>query len=60
MRRLLWRRSLVLVAVGFVDALLFYVGDILAAYGVLLLVGAWFGVVEGTDGCCWSPRGSSP
>jgi len=40
-RRLLWRRAAVLVVVGLVDALLFYVGDILAAYGVLLLVGAW-------------------
>jgi uncharacterized membrane protein YeiB len=40
-RRLLWRRSLVLVVVGLLDALLFYVGDILAAYGVLLFVGAW-------------------
>jgi uncharacterized protein len=41
-RRLLWRRSLVLVVVGFLHALLLYAGDILAAYGVLLLVGAWF------------------
>lgn len=40
-RRLLWRRSAVLVAVGFVHAVLLYVGDILAAYGVLLFVGAW-------------------
>lgn len=40
-RRLLWRRAAVLIAVGFVDGLLFYVGDILAAYGVLLLLGAW-------------------
>jgi uncharacterized membrane protein YeiB len=40
-RRLLWRRSLVLVVVGFLHALLLYAGDILAAYGVLLLVGAW-------------------
>lgn len=40
-RRLLWRRSLVLVLVGFLHALLLYVGDILAAYGVLLFVGAW-------------------
>ena len=40
-RRLLWRRAAVLIAVGFVDGLLFYVGDILALYGVLLLVGAW-------------------
>ncbi len=39
-RRLLWRRAAVLIAVGLVDATLFYVGDILAAYGVLLLVGA--------------------
>jgi uncharacterized protein len=40
-RLLLWRRSLVLVVVGVLDALLFYVGDILAAYGVLLFLGAW-------------------
>ena len=40
-RRLLWRRAGVLVAVGFVHAVLLYVGDILAAYGVLLLLGAW-------------------
>ncbi len=40
-RRLLWRRSLVLVVVGLLDAVLFYVGDILAAYGVLLFAGAW-------------------
>jgi uncharacterized membrane protein YeiB len=39
-RRLLWRRSAVLIVVGLLDALLFYVGDILAAYGVLLLGGA--------------------
>jgi len=46
-RRLLWRRSLVLVVVGFAHALLLYPGDILAAYGVLLLVGAW--AVRWTD-----------
>lgn len=40
-RRLLRRRSLVLVAVGLVDALLCYAGDILAAYGVLLFVALW-------------------
>lgn len=40
-RRLLWRRSLVLVVVGFLHAVLLYVGDILSAYGVLLLAGAW-------------------
>ncbi|RII14801.1 hypothetical protein DSC45_20820 [Streptomyces sp. YIM 130001] len=40
-RRLLWRRGLVLVVVGSLHAMLLYVGDILAAYGVLLLVGAW-------------------
>ncbi|MFY1686874.1 DUF418 domain-containing protein [Plantactinospora sp. WMMB782] len=40
-RRLLWRRSLVLVVVGFLHAVLLYVGDILAAYGVLLLACAW-------------------
>lgn len=40
-RRLLWRRGLVLIVVGFLHAVLLYVGDILTAYGVLLLVGAW-------------------
>jgi uncharacterized protein len=40
-RRLLWRRSLVLVVVGFLHALLLFAGDILTAYGVLLFVGAW-------------------
>lgn len=40
-RRLLWRRGAVLVVVGLADALLFYVGDILAAYGVLLFLGVW-------------------
>ena len=40
-RRMLWRRALCLVVVGFLHAMLLYVGDILAAYGVLLLVGAW-------------------
>ncbi|MFY0409199.1 DUF418 domain-containing protein [Solicola sp. PLA-1-18] len=40
-RRLLWRRALVLVVVGFLHATLLYVGDILGAYGVLLLLGAW-------------------
>jgi uncharacterized protein len=40
-RRMLWRRGLFLVVVGFLHAMLLYVGDILAAYGVLLLVGSW-------------------
>jgi uncharacterized protein len=40
-RRLLWRRSAVLVVVGLADAVLFYVGDILAVYGVLLFLGVW-------------------
>lgn len=40
-RHLLWRRASVLVVVGFLHAMLLYVGDILAAYGVLLLLGAW-------------------
>lgn len=40
-RRLLWRRSAVLVAVGLLHGLLLFAGDILAMYGVLLLVGAW-------------------
>lgn len=40
-RGLLRRRAAVLIAVGVVDGLLFYVGDILAMYGVLLLVGAF-------------------
>lgn len=38
-RRLLWRRSLVLVVLGFAHAMLLYIGDILAAYGVLLFLG---------------------
>lgn len=41
LRRLLWRRSSVLIVVGLVDALLFYIGDILAMYGVLLFLGVW-------------------
>jgi len=40
-RRLLRRRAAALVAIGFCHALLLYVGDILAAYGVLLALGAW-------------------
>ncbi|MBL7495182.1 DUF418 domain-containing protein [Frankia sp. CNm7] len=40
-RRLLWRRAAVLVVVGFLHAVLLFAGDILAAYGVLLLLGAW-------------------
>jgi uncharacterized membrane protein YeiB len=31
----------VLVVLGFVDAMLFYIGDILGAYGVVLFVGVW-------------------
>ena len=40
-RRLLGRRGLVLIAIGVVDGLLFFAGDIVAMYGVLLLLGAW-------------------
>jgi len=40
-RKLLWRRSLVLVVLGFVHAMLLFIGDILAAYGVLLFLGVW-------------------
>src|SRR5687768_18595832 len=40
-RRLLRRRSLALVAVGFLHAVLLYAGDILTAYGGLLFVGGW-------------------
>jgi uncharacterized protein len=40
-RRLLWRRAAALIVIGLIDAVLFYVGDILAAYGVLLFAGAW-------------------
>ncbi|MFF0271387.1 DUF418 domain-containing protein [Kribbella sp. NPDC004536] len=40
-RKLLWRRSLVLVVLGFAHAMLLYIGDILAAYGVLLFLGVW-------------------
>jgi uncharacterized protein len=39
-RRLLWRRAAALIVIGFCHALLLYVGDILAAYGVLLALGA--------------------
>jgi uncharacterized protein len=39
-RRMLWRRAAALIVIGLADAVLFYVGDILAAYGVLLLFGA--------------------
>jgi uncharacterized protein len=40
-RRVLWRRAAALVVIGFCHAVLLYVGDILAAYGVLLALGAW-------------------
>ncbi|MQA80002.1 MAG: DUF418 domain-containing protein [Streptosporangiales bacterium] len=40
-RRLLWRRSLMLVLVGVLHAVLLYAGDILTAYGLLLFVGVW-------------------
>ena len=40
-RWLLWRRSLFLVLLGFLHAMLLYIGDILAAYGVLLFLGVW-------------------
>lgn len=40
-RRILWRRAAMLVVIGLLHGLLLYVGDILAAYGVLLLLGAW-------------------
>jgi uncharacterized protein len=50
-RRMLWRRGLFLVVVGFLHAMLLYVGDILAAYGVLLLVGSW--VVWWRDRWLW-------
>jgi uncharacterized membrane protein YeiB len=40
-RTLLWRRSSVLVVLGFLHAMLLYIGDILAAYGVLLFLGVW-------------------
>lgn len=40
-RRLLWRRAAVLLGVGLIDATLFFAGDILGAYGMLLLVGSW-------------------
>jgi len=47
-RRLLWRRSLVLAVVGLLHGLLLYVGDILLAYGVLLFLGVW--VLRWKDG----------
>lgn len=51
-RRMLWRRAAVLIGVGFLHAMLLYIGDILAAYGVLLLVGAW--VVWWRDRWLWT------
>jgi uncharacterized membrane protein YeiB len=51
-RRMLWRRALVLIVVGFLHAMLLYIGDILAAYGVLLLVGSW--VVWWRDRWLWT------
>lgn len=38
---MLRRRALVLLVVGLLHGALLFVGDILAAYGVLLLLGAW-------------------
>jgi uncharacterized protein len=40
-RRLLRRRAAALIVIGFCHAILLYVGDILAAYGGLLALGAW-------------------
>ncbi|MDA0172195.1 DUF418 domain-containing protein [Solirubrobacter taibaiensis] len=40
-RRLLYRRALTLIAIGWVHAIFLYVGDIVAAYGMLLVIGAW-------------------
>lgn len=40
-RHRLWRRAAFLIVVGALHGLLLFVGDILAAYGVLLLLGAW-------------------
>jgi len=40
-RRLLFRRALALIAIGWVHAIFLYIGDIVAAYGVLLVVGMW-------------------
>lgn len=54
-RRMLWRRAGVLIGVGFLHAMLLYIGDILAAYGVLLLVGAW--VVWWRDRWLWTWAG---
>lgn len=41
LRFLLWRRSAVLIVIGFLHAVLLFSGDILTAYGVLLLIGAF-------------------
>ena len=38
-----------LIVVGFLHAMLLYVGDILAAYGVLLFVAAWVAALQGPD-----------
>lgn len=40
-RKVLWRRAGALVAIGFSHAILLYIGDIIAAYGVLLAAGAF-------------------
>jgi len=40
-RRLLWRRAGLLVAVGLVHGLVLYAGDVLAGYGITLAIGAW-------------------
>lgn len=40
-RRLLWRRGVTLLALGFLHAILLFVGDALAAYGLLLLFGGF-------------------
>ena len=40
-RTVLWRRAGALVVIGFSHAILLYIGDIIAAYGVLLAAGAF-------------------
>ncbi|MBE2315824.1 DUF418 domain-containing protein [Solirubrobacter sp. CPCC 204708] len=40
-RNVLFRRALTLIAIGFAHAILLYIGDIVAAYGMLLAFGAW-------------------
>ena len=52
-RRLLWRRSRFLIVLGFLHAVLLFVGDILTAYGVLLSARRLGRSGGATGGSCW-------